>query len=158
MARMYTQNTATFLTEALMNVFYNSKSVNKFQPINSLMFEWDLEVEFIKRVEFAASPVGTGAGGAEITFFFRERYFEKYETFKVDNSRQLVIVKTTPIRKADNFWEVSGQLVDSDFSSVLDATACQVGMTARFISNIQPEYHTEGFTKYQSKSILLLAA
>ena len=39
MARMYAQNTATFLTEALMYVFYNSKSVNKFQPINSLMVE-----------------------------------------------------------------------------------------------------------------------
>ena len=158
MARMYQHNTATFLTEALNNIYYNSKSVNKFQPINSLMVEWEIDVEFIKRVEFAASPVGTGAGGSDITFFFRERYFEKYETFKVDNSRQLIIVKTTPIRKADNFWEVTGQLVDSDFSSVLDATACQVGMTARFISNIQPEYHTEGFTKYQSKSILLLAA
>ena len=36
-ARMNTQNTATFLTEGLMNVYYNSKSVNKFQPINSLM-------------------------------------------------------------------------------------------------------------------------
>jgi hypothetical protein len=39
MARMNTQNTATFLTEGLMNIYYNSKSVNKFQPINSLMIE-----------------------------------------------------------------------------------------------------------------------
>lgn len=39
MARMNTQNTATFLTEALMNVYYNEKSVNKFQPINSLRIE-----------------------------------------------------------------------------------------------------------------------
>lgn len=39
MARMYTHNTATFLTEGLLNVYMNSKSVNKFQPINSLMFE-----------------------------------------------------------------------------------------------------------------------
>lgn len=39
MARMNSQNTATFLTEALSNIYYNSKSVNKFQPINSLMIE-----------------------------------------------------------------------------------------------------------------------
>ena len=39
MARMNTQNTAAFLTEALNNVYYNSKTVNKFQPINSLMIE-----------------------------------------------------------------------------------------------------------------------
>jgi hypothetical protein len=38
-ARMNTQNTANFLTEGLMNVYYNSKTVNKFQPINSLMVE-----------------------------------------------------------------------------------------------------------------------
>lgn len=39
MARMYPNNTATFLTEALKNIFYNSKTANKFQPINSLMYE-----------------------------------------------------------------------------------------------------------------------
>jgi hypothetical protein len=39
MARMYTHNTATFLTEALNNVYYNSKTANKFQPINSLLVE-----------------------------------------------------------------------------------------------------------------------
>ena len=39
MARMYQHNTATFLTEALMNIYYNSKTANKFQPINSLMIE-----------------------------------------------------------------------------------------------------------------------
>lgn len=39
MARMNTQNTATFLTEALNNIYYNSKTTSKFQPINSLMIE-----------------------------------------------------------------------------------------------------------------------
>ena len=151
MARMYQHNTATFLTEALNNIYYNSKSVNKFQPINSLMVEWEIDVEFIKRVEFAAAPVGDGSGGSDITFYFKERYFEKFDTFKIDNSRQQVIVKSTPVRKADNFWEVTGQLIDSDFSSVLDVNSCQVGMTARFLANIMPEYHSEGFTKYQSK-------
>lgn len=158
MARMYPHNTATFLTEALMNVYYNSKSVNKFQPINSLMVEWEIDVEFIKRVEFAAVPSGDGSGGADITMYFRERYYEKYDTFKVDNSRQQLIVKTTPQRKADDFWEYTVQLIDADFSSVLDSNACQVGMTTRFLSNIMPEYNEIGYTKYQSKLCCSLAA
>ena len=144
MARMYPHNTATFLTEALMNVYYNSKSVNKFQPINSLMVEWEIDVEFIKRVKFAAVPSGDGSGGADITMYFTERYYEKYDTFKVDNSRQQLIVKTTPQRKADDFWEYTVQLIDADFSSVLDSNACQVGMTTRFLSNIMPEYNEIG--------------
>lgn len=103
MARMYTSNTATFLTEALMNIYYNQKTANKFQPINSLMIEWDVDVEFIKRVEFAAVPSGDGTGGVEFTVYFKERYYEKYDTFKIDSSRQQCIVKATPARKADNF-------------------------------------------------------
>ena len=150
MARMYPNNTATFLTEALMNIYYNSKTANKFQPINSLMIEWNIDVEFIKRVEFAAIPTGTGAGGADIEMYFKERYYEKYDTFKIDGSRQQCIVKTTPQRKADNFWAYTVQLIDADFSSELDTSACQVGMTTRFLSNIMPEYHEEGYTKYQS--------
>jgi hypothetical protein len=103
MARMYTSNTATFLTEALLNTYYNKKNESKFQPINSLMIEWNIDVEFIKKVFFAAAPVGNGAGGADITMFFTERYYEKYDTFKIDDSRQQCIVKTTPQRKGDNF-------------------------------------------------------
>lgn len=150
MARMYQNNTATFLTEALSNIYYNKKTVNKFQPINSLMIEWEIDVEFVKRVEFAAPPVGDGAAGSDITMYFKERYYEKYDTFKIDASRQQGIVKTTPQRKADDFWEYTVQLIDSDYSSILDANACQVGMTTRFLSNIMPEYHELGFTKYQS--------
>jgi hypothetical protein len=150
MARMYTHNTATFLTEALMNIYYNSKTANKFQPLNTLMVEWEIDVEFVKRVEFAAAPTGTGAGGADIIMYFKERYYEKYDTFKIDGSRQQCIVKATPQRKADVFWEYTVQLIDADFSSILDASACQVGGTTRFLSNIMPEYHEEGYTKYQS--------
>lgn len=150
MARMYTSNTATFLTEALSNIFYNQKTVNKYQPTNSLMYEWEIDVEFIKEVEFAAIPSGNGEGGSDVTMYFTERYYEKYDTFKIQNSRQQCIVKSTPQRKADNFWEVTVQLIDSDFSAVLDLTACQPGMKTRFLSNIMPEYHELGFTKYQS--------
>lgn len=158
MARMNPHNTATFLTEGLMNVYYNSKSVNKFQPINSLMVEWEIDVEFVKKVEFAANVTDTGVGGADITMYFKERYYEKFDTFKIDGSRQQCIVKRTPERKADNFWEYVVQLIDADYSAQLDTNSCQLGMTTRFLANIMPEYHEEGFTKYQSKIILLLAA
>lgn len=158
MARMYTNNTATFLTEALGNVYYNDKSKNKFQPINSLLVEWSIDVEFVKRVLFAAVPSGNGAGGADITMYFTERYYEKYDTFKIDGSRQQCIVKATPQRKADNFWEYTVQLIDADYSGVLDLNSCQPGDSTRFLSNIMPEYNEEGFTKYQSEEYCSLAA
>lgn len=149
-ARMFQNNTANFLTDGLMNTFYNEKTVSKFQPINSLVVEWELDVEFLKEVEFAASPVGNGAGGGEIIVYFKERYYEKFDTFKINNSRQQCIVKATPQRKADDLWELRVQLLEADYSAILDVNSCQRGMKTRFLSNIQPEYHEDGFTKYQS--------
>lgn len=49
--------------------------------------------------------------------------------------------------KADNFWEYIVQLIDSDYESILDAEACQPGDTTRFLSNVMPEYHSEGYTQ-----------
>ena len=54
---------------------------------------------------------------------------------------QQVIVVSRPIRKADNYWEVQGRLIDSDYKSVLDLSGCQVGDTTRFQSNAVPELH-----------------
>ena len=82
--------------------------------------------------------------------YFTERYYEKYDTFKIEGSRQQCIVKATPERRADNFWEYKVQLIDADYSTILDTSACAKGLATRFLSNRMPEYHDEGFVKYQS--------
>ena len=150
-SRLYPHLTASYLTESLRNIFYqDTKSSNKYQSIDSLYFEWEVETNYIKRVEFAAAPSDTGANGSEITFAFKERYYEKYDIFKIEGSEQQVIVLYEPTRKADDYWEVTGRLIDNDYSSELDITACQPGMTTRFQSVAMPELHEEGYTKYQS--------
>jgi len=65
------------------------------------MFDWDVEQNQIKLVEFAAAPTDTGANGTDITFAFKERYYEKYDIFMIMKSRQQVIVTQRPVRKAD---------------------------------------------------------
>ena len=57
---------------------------------------WNLETNYIKRIEFAAVPEGDGAGGTEIIMAFRERYYEKYDTFKIENSGQQCMVVSRP--------------------------------------------------------------
>ena len=67
---------------------------------------------------------------------------------KVQNNN--VFVLTSPIRKADTFWEYTVRLLDSTGMYTLDTDFCQIGMETRFITNYQPEYHEEGFSKFQS--------
>ena len=145
-SRMYDDLTASFLTESLKNIFYQDAkgSGNKYQSINSLMYEWELETNYIKRIEFAAVPEGDGAGGTEIKMAFRERYYAKYDNFKIENSGQQCFVVSGPIRRADNYWEYCVRLVDNNYDTILDVAACQPGDKTRWISNYMPELHDEG--------------
>ena len=94
--------------------------------------------------------------GEDITMHFKERYYEKYDIFKIDATHQQCQVVDRPQRKADDFWEYTVRWIDNDYSSVLDLSGCQVGMTTRFQSNAHPEMSEEGYIKYQSKHTLLL--
>lgn len=150
-SRLYPELTASYLTESLRNIFYQDvKSGNKYQSIDSMYFEWEVETNYIKRVEFAAVPEETGENGTEIVMAFKERYYEKYDIFKIDKTMQQCIVVSKPVRKRDDYWEVTVRLIDNDFGSVLDLSGCQIGDTTRFQSNAMPEMHEEGYVKYQS--------
>lgn len=81
---------------------------------------------------------------------FKERYYEKYDIFKIDKTMQQCQVISRPIRRADNYWEVTVRLIDNDYSTTLDTSGCQIGDTTRFQSNAMPEAHEEGYVKYQS--------
>lgn len=149
---MYDDLTATYLTESLKNIFYQEAkgSGNKYQSLNAFQYDWDITTNYIKRIEFAAVPDGDGAGGTEIVMAFRERYYEKYDTFKIENSGQQCQVVSRPVRKGDNYWEVTVRLIDNSYNTVLDVSACQPGDKTRWISNYMPELHEEGYVKWQS--------
>lgn len=152
-AKLYEKHTTSYFTEGFGNVMYNdTKAGSKYQKLNSLMFEWEVEMNQVKRIPFAASVPSTysHAHGVEIPMAFTERYYEVNDTFMIDGSKQLCIVIDGPIRKADDFWEYNVRLVDSDYSAELDTEFCQAGCLTRWIGNIQPELHEIGFTKYTS--------
>ena len=147
---MYPDLTASFLTESLANVVTLGANTDKYRPIDSMYFEWNIDTNYIKRIKFAVDVIDAGANATEIRFVFTERYYEKYDIFKIDGSMQQCIVTSRPIRLSDNSWEVSARLLDHTYKGVLDLTACKAGMTTRFQSNAMPEMHEEGYAKYQS--------
>lgn len=149
-SRLYEELTASYLTESLKNVFYRDSKTDKFRSIDAMYFDWEIETNNIKRIEFADCPVDDGANGTEITMAFRENYYQKNDVFKIDGSEQQCFVVSRPTRKNDHYWEINVRLIDNDYSSVLDVRACQPGCTTRWIGNAQPELHKEGYIKYQS--------
>lgn len=99
---MYPDLTASFLTESLANVVTLNKNTDKYRPIDSMYYEWNIDTNYIKRIKFASDVTDTGANGTDISFTFTERYYEKYDIFKIDGSMQQCIVISRPVRLADN--------------------------------------------------------
>lgn len=139
---LYEEYTASYLTESLMNIYTrDDKKSDRYQSLNSFVFEWDINVGFIKRIPFLTVPEGDGSQGTDIIFHFPENYYQRNDTMVIEASRQQVIFLSRPIRRSDKDWEIVGKLQDSDYSALLDTTACQPGMTTRFLTNYQPEMH-----------------
>lgn len=156
-SRLYPKYTATFLTEALRNVFYgDNKKAKGFQSIDNTYIEWQVETNQIKRIPFAQAPSGDGANGSEITMYFSENYYQFEEIFKIEDSGQQCYVTSNPVRLNDHLWEVTVRLIDNDYSEILDETACQPGALTRFIGNAKPEMHDCGETMPQSAIIIII--
>lgn len=98
---MYTDNTLNFITDGLRNIFYKDEKADQFQLSSSLLFEWTVETNNIKKVEFAEVPTEDGANGTEITMAFKENYYQKYDIFRIDATKQQCQVVSRPIRKRD---------------------------------------------------------
>ena len=147
---MYPNNTLNFLTDGLRNIYYNDESASKYQLSDSLVFEWQIENSQIKHVAFADVPVGLGDNGQEIEMAFTENYYQKYDIFRVDETRQQFQVISRPVRKADNYWVVTVRLVDNNYDTQLDPDGCQPGMTTTWQSTANVELSEEGYSKFQS--------
>lgn len=149
-ARMYPNNTLNFLTDGLRNIFYNDEKASKYQLSDSLVFEWQIENSQIKHVEFAAVPTEDGENGNEITMAFKENYYQKFDIFRIDKTKQQCQVLSRPVRRNDNYWEVTVRLIDNNYDTTLDVDGCQVGDTTTWQSTANVELSEEGYSKFQS--------
>lgn len=119
-----------------MNVYTSEKAAkNSWQRLNEFVFEWDLEVNRIKRVPILFVE-GEGTNASDIVFRFPENYYQKYDTFIIEKTRQLVMVMNRPQRIADNCFIVIGKIVSADYSEAL--VGVSAGDTTRFVTNYMP--------------------
>lgn len=149
-SQLYPQHTASFLTEGLGNIHHIKEGGDSYQKINSMCFEWQIDVNFVKTVPLSETPKETGENGSEITLYFPERYYEKYDTLQIIPTKQQLAILHEPVRKADDLWEYAAQLIDNSLEDSLDLDVVVAGTETRWIGTVMPELNEVGYTKYQS--------
>ena len=145
-ANLYPQYTASHMTEALMNVWTVDGEKRKgYKSIDSFTIEWDIKVNRIHKVKITSST-GNGLNKSDVMFYMPENYYNKFDVFIVEETRQQFRVVNRPQRVADNSWLVIAQIHDGLYESeVAGGNAGDLaGYTTRFVTNYMPELHEEG--------------
>jgi len=152
-ASMYEDLAATYLTDSLLNIYYNERSANQFQPVDSTVVEWFLDQNFIEKIYIATDVTGTtpGLNKLEFDITFTRKYYDKYDTFTLENRQQLFVVQT-PTRLATNLWRYTVRLVGNDLTKSADKNFMKKGNYTRLRSNYHPELSEMGYSKFQSNT------
>ncbi len=84
-ATMYPDLSITVLTDALRNVYYNPKSSSaNFQPVNAMAVQWDIDVNYIHKINIVADVLDTTPGLNKVPFTvnLEQKYYDKNDTFR----------------------------------------------------------------------------
>lgn len=148
---MYPHLAISTLTDALRNIYYKPKKAAGFTPINSMAIEWDIDVNFIKKVKIVGDISGDGAQKRRETILLEERYYDKNDTFTLENKQQLLVVGL-PKKLSNKRWEYPVILVGGDLTKSVDVRFAAKGKSTRYRSNYYPELSERGYTKWTSNS------
>lgn len=148
---MYPHLSISYLTDALKNVYFNpKKNAESFTPINSMAVQWNIDVNYIKKVKIVSAISGNGANLREESIVLEERYYDKNDTFTLENKQQLFVTRV-PVKLAQKRWKYTVRLV-GDGSKTVNTAYTAAGKTTRYRSNYYPELSERGYTKFHSNT------
>ena len=153
-ATMYPDLSITVLTDALRNVYYNPKSSSaNFQPVNAMAVQWDIDVNYIHKINIVADVTDVTPGLNKLPFIvgLEQKYYDKNDTFTLENKQQLLVIAPPRMLNIKN-WQYTVILVGNDYSKSVDPRFLKKGRYTRYRSNYHPELSERGYTKYLSNT------
>jgi len=153
-ATMYPDNTLLNLVDSIRNVYTAGQKGKDYSTVRSTMVEWNIDVNFIKKVYFATTNNGAGFTGlGEVTLYFTEKYFDQYDVFTISSGKQNFLVMDAPQRLANDKWAYKVRLNSHSMTETVASDLIVAGDSfAVYSHNTQPELSDEGYVKFQGTS------
>ena len=154
-ASMNPELSLTAITDSLFNIYEGVSGKGKrigHTPINSMAFEWDVDVNYIHKVKI----VGTAASGTLnvddiFNMYLAEKYYFQNDIIRLEN-RQLLRVTEAPVMVTTTKWLYKVQLMTDNTTSAVDVTYLAAGLTTLYNSNAFPEMSERGYTRFISST------
>lgn len=151
LVELYPDLTITSLTDALGNVWKKPKE--KFTNVKSMVVEWGIKVNYIKKVHISRTSTTDGQNATDVVVIMKEKYFDKNDVFILENRQRLIVI-TAPKKISQHEWQYTCRLLTSDLNVKVDLNYLQKGKFTRYETNYFPELSNYGFIKYTSNTEL----
>lgn len=154
MATLYPELAITTLTDALRNVYFQGKGgKSEFTAVNSMAFQWDIDVNYIHKVAIAedVTTATPGLNHVPFTLILDQKYYDKNDTLALENKQQLMVI-APPRMLSPKRWSHTVILVGNDAAASVDTRFLKRAKTTRLRSNYNPELSERGYTKFLSNT------
>lgn len=140
--------TINFLTDGLKNTFFKDvKNKDKFEPIKSMSYEWNIQSHQIPRIKIVEDTTEDGYGRVMVPVYLEQKYFDKSDTFRLENDQQL-FVKMAPERISERCWKYMCTLTGDDSTRRINVAYLKKGKKTQYVSNYFPELSERGYHKF----------
>lgn len=150
--RLYPQNSISFLTEGLGEIYDIKAKSDTFVGINDFAYKWKLrghqvpKVKFTTRVTGGAIPLGSTLGGSGLTFIvaFNSGFYNPNDIVKLED-QSLLFVQSGPNFVKEGTFEYVVRINTNNSSETINTNMLQPDRTSGLSGVAYPELSDKGY-------------
>lgn len=150
--RLFPQNSVSFFTEGLGQIYNISEKSDRFMGLNEKMYKWKLrgpqvpKVSAVTRVTGGAISEGAalGANGVPFVVAFNSSYYNPRDIIKLED-HSLLYVLSEPTFISEGVFEYTVRLNTNDAAETVSGLYLQPGKETGLNGNAYPELSDKGY-------------
>lgn len=151
--RLFPQNSISFFTEGLGEIYNISEKSNNFISLNDKAYKWKILGHQVPKQKFAARVTGgaisagstVGANGQSFIIAMQSAYFNPRDIIKLQDANTLLYVLNGPTFIKEGTFEYTVRLNTGDPSESVNTNLLQPGKEAGLNGNAYPELSDKGY-------------
>lgn len=144
---LYPDLSVSMITEALNRVYRRNTTQDRYSPINAMSYTWTVQTHMIPKIKIMEDVTATGKDRAEFTVILERKYYDKGDTFRLEN-QQTLFVRRRPEKVTANAWRYYVTNTGNNLAREIDIRFATKGRWTQYVTNYFPELSERGYNKF----------